>query len=486
MLRDSTLAINDTAPSLTDTMTYLRRAIERGEPAMQPATGWDDDIPLDMKQLGPHVIATLRQLGWQPEYGRPTLAPSPYMPDQWDWTWSGRAEQERDRAIRTAINRGSTDADGNPALFNGPIPDWLMQPTDAADTYDWHTPAMMRDLPPAPYHIPGILRADQPALIGGALKAMKTSTTLDLAISLATGTPFLGRAEWRPAEPIGVTMLTGESGLNIICESGRLICDARGMDWFGVSYIRFSTRIPQFDDAASLDKLAREVEQHGSRVLIVDPAYFAMPSENTGVLTAQAKPLTRFSRTFLGRGITPVIVHHAKKPQRDSRAAMTYSPLNLPDVAGAGYAEWAGQWLLLGRRRAYEYDGHHELWLTHGTRGGDAGEWAVDIDEQTQGPRLGPAERCWRVAVRSRTVAREEAERDARLASGAQLETDMAAVLAYLDATPGRPRSGNEMQQDLDRSRPRINAAIAQLRARGTIHQVSRQAGYQRVSTPHQ
>ncbi len=41
--------------------------------------------------------------------------------------------------------------------------------------------------------IKNILVIDQPGVIGGPMKSMKTSTMLDMAISIGTGKPFLGR-----------------------------------------------------------------------------------------------------------------------------------------------------------------------------------------------------------------------------------------------------------------------------------------------------
>src|SRR4051794_6246408 len=43
--------------------------------------------------------------------------------------------------------------------------------------------------------IKNMLVADQPAIIGGAKKVLKTSLLLDMAISIATGTKFLNHFE---------------------------------------------------------------------------------------------------------------------------------------------------------------------------------------------------------------------------------------------------------------------------------------------------
>src|SRR3974390_3509885 len=58
--------------------------------------------------------------------------------------------------------------------------------------------------------VDNVLVEGQPAVIGGPKKTLKTTCALDLAISLATGTPFLGH--FRVAQPVRVAVLSGENG----------------------------------------------------------------------------------------------------------------------------------------------------------------------------------------------------------------------------------------------------------------------------------
>ena len=64
------------------------------------------------------------------------------------------------------------------------------------------------------YLIEKVLVAGQPCMIGGPQKGLKTSIMLDLGISLATGSPFLGR--FPVTQTCKVVVLTGESGLGTI------------------------------------------------------------------------------------------------------------------------------------------------------------------------------------------------------------------------------------------------------------------------------
>lgn len=424
-----------------------------------------------------------------------------------DWMWTAYDPDDRDRPFDAPFAIGllkrflhervvtpklrAIQSPAVPASLRQPLAESLTEIQElnarivaigSDDEFDWMTPAQMQSLPEPRYYIPGILREDQPMIVGGKSKTMKTSVTLDLAIALATKTPFLGRHEWTPAEAVRVGLMSGESGREILRDYGRRICNARGKVWDEIDdNIRVSAVVPRFADTKKLAKLERWLIREAVRVLIIDPTYFAMPSDNSGILAAQSEALNAILQTCRNASATLLLVHHLRKSAGNGKE---YLPPTLDDLTGAGFAEFCGQWLLLGRREAYRQDYRHAMWFNHGMRGGDCGEHTLDIRERPM-IYLDPTSRCWEVAFGSSQAARDEMSRRSRVSKHENAEGDKRFVLAAAAALQqaGRRISGNAIQrQPQAPSRERINAAIEALMQQGRLAEISSQQGYRLVA----
>lgn len=103
-----------------------------------------------------------------------------------------------------------------------------------------------------------------------------------------------------------------------------------------------------------------------------------------GNLAKQGEYLEGVHKLCRELGVLLVLVHHFKKSAGQGSG---YLPPQLDELSGAGFAEFAGQWLLLSRRSSYEFDGKHEMWLIHGVRGQplESGRKALEIFETCQG-----------------------------------------------------------------------------------------------------
>jgi hypothetical protein len=242
------------------------------------------------------------------------------------------------------------------------------------------------------YLIPGILAAAQPGGIYGAFKTLKTSLTADLLISLASGTPFLGKF---PVTVPGRTLfLSGESGLAALQSIARRIAVARGLSLETLDNFELSPKLPNLDNADDLRALGRIVRRKKPVCVAIDPAYLAIRGEDARNLFAMGSLLRPLAELCDETGSAILIVHHCKRSR-----IIPGNPATLDDIAWSGFAEFSAQWLLLSRRRRFDPDtGRHELWFSTGDRAGHHGLWALDVDEGAPGD---PNGRVWQPALRS-------------------------------------------------------------------------------------
>lgn len=251
------------------------------------------------------------------------------------------------------------------------------------------------------YHIPDVLVKGQPCIIAGAKKTLKTSIAVDLAISLASGGKFLGRFQVK--KPCNVVMLSGESGRETLTETAIRISKSKGISLADLDRLNWSEFLPTFDNIVHLDGIARMFEEVHPEVLFVDPTYFCMSGADASNLFIQGGMLRKISDVCRFHGVTLLLLHHNKK-QAKTNGRVNREPPELDDIAWAGFAEFARQWILLGRRAAYvPSTGEHELWLSVGGSAGHSGLWALDVEEGISG-----MPRYWNVMLSSPDEARAE------------------------------------------------------------------------------
>jgi hypothetical protein len=217
--------------------------------------------------------------------------------------------------------------------------------------------------------------AGQPGLIAGEEKTLKTYTAMELAIALASGTPFLGRFKVNGRHRVG--LLSGESGRDTLTETGARICKAKGIS-YDVPDLYLQEWVPHFNQATDLSRLTRAFREHKMEVLIADPLGHCVPGVNVAnqfEVYAAMDPIIQLCREH---GVSLILVCHTRKRGKGDQS---YGTKSLSDIAYAGWAALARQWIILHRREEFHGDGFHKLWLDYGGSAGQGGRWGYDVNE---------------------------------------------------------------------------------------------------------
>jgi len=249
------------------------------------------------------------------------------------------------------------------------------------------------------YLIKDVLVAQQPCVLGGPKKSLKTSLLIDLALSLATTEPFLGR--FYVKRPCEVIIFSGESGMATLQKTAFRVCESKGIQLDAIDNLSWSDFLPRFNNRKHLNEMEAVVKQRKCEVVIIDPAYLCMPGKDANNVQAQGTLLRAVNDVCHRNGAGLIIAHHTKKT---SQRQNDHKPPELDDLSWSGFPEFARQWLLISRREDYlPGSGEHELWLSIGGSAGHSSLWALDVDEGVAGE-----DRYWDVVLSSPSEARTE------------------------------------------------------------------------------
>jgi len=334
-----------------------------------------------------------------------------------------------------------------------------------------------------------VLVRDQPVLLGGPKKSLKTSVMLDAAISLGSGRPFLGKFE--VPEKVRVAVLSGESGQITIRETALRIAKAKGVQ-LAACDVLWGFDLPRLGVEADLQMLSAALRDNQIGVVFIDPAYLCLLA---GVQEVQANNmfqvgplLLRVARVCAEAGTTLVLVHHTTK-MASLQKVQTGEPLELEDLAYAGFQEFARKWMLVNRRQKYEPGtGQHLLWLNVGGSAGHSGCWGLDIEEGRLDDNFGG--RRWLVQVRSVDEAfkavvqqKERAKDGKKKAKLDELKTKLRQVLRDL---PGG-ETVTRLAQLIGESRTTgVTEALAEMGEDGEVvlGDIVKQAGRRKQTLP--
>jgi hypothetical protein len=177
---------------------------------------------------------------------------------------------------------------------------WLVEPVWPADAY-------------------GVLAAEQ--------KAGKTWAGLDLIVSVASGTAWMGEF---PARRGGVLGFLGEGGERKMHRRLAAVCRPRGLDLRGLP-IRLCFRVPVLTDDDHLAAVEAELRAHRPSLVYLDPLYLAARGARGSQLYEMGEHLQRIQLACQEHGAALLIVHHWNKTG-EGRGAKR--------MTGVGPGEW--------------------------------------------------------------------------------------------------------------------------------------------------
>jgi hypothetical protein len=317
-----------------------------------------------------------------------------------------------------------------------------------------------------PFLIDDVLAEGQPCLCAGGSKSLKTSTMVDLALSLASGGHWLGH--FPAARPTRTALLSGESGRTTIAETAHRICRAAGRELASITGFFYDETLPRLAHPADVADLARLLSDEAIRCVIVDPAFLAMDLDGREssifAVGSQLRPITEECQRI---GCTLIIAHHTKQS-----TAREPGPPQLGDTSWAGFEQFARQWILLKRRKAYvPGSGEHKLWLATGGSAGHGGLYHANINE---GTRESPGGRFWQVSVApaadatgSEKAARQIARQEKQAATTREHVNRIAELLANLP----EGQTARSLREAAKLSGESVAAAIALLLKENRIEQ---------------
>jgi hypothetical protein len=152
-----------------------------------------------------------------------------------------------------------------------------------------------------------------PLLVAGYGYSGKTLAAQDLALAVATGGAVWGAF---PARPGRVLHLDYEQGMHLTCTRYQRLARARGIDPATLSGRLMLAPFPGwYLDGDTNDELLRLCE--GVDVVIVDSFRAACPRTEENSSEARV-PIDRLTRISEKTGVTGIVIHHARKPSRES------------------------------------------------------------------------------------------------------------------------------------------------------------------------
>lgn len=237
---------------------------------------------------------------------------------------------------------------------------------------------LARPVPAMRWLVQGVWPEGSYGTLAGEKKTLKTYLGLSLALSVASGQPFLGR--FAVPEPRPVLMYLGEGGELPTRRRLHALASAMGLD-LGALPLRMVFDSGDITGDDFLHAFRTAVAEQEPGLVIVDPLYAFHPANveaqnlyDRGAMLAQVQQMAP-------EGCALIIADHFRKTGgRD---------LDLDSIAQSGMAQWADSWILQNHAAPPRVDeGEFSIGVQFGSRQWGGRQFTVDwslgtFDEET-------------------------------------------------------------------------------------------------------
>jgi len=152
--------------------------------------------------------------------------------------------------------------------------------------------------------------AEGAGVLGGQPKAGKTWLALEIAVSVASGTPCLGA--FAVADPGPVLLFLAEDSPADAYDRVSGLCAHRGVDIQHLDLLLIQTPVLRLDSLLDADRLKATVDRVRPRLLVLDPfvRVQAIDENSATEVSRLLASLTALKRTY---GLAILVVHHVRK-----------------------------------------------------------------------------------------------------------------------------------------------------------------------------
>jgi hypothetical protein len=294
-------------------------------------------------------------------------------------------------------------------------------------------------------------------VLAGEKKTLKTYTSLSLALSVASGEPFLGRFHVPEIRP--VLMYLGEGGQNPTARRLQRIASSMGVD-LGSVPLRIAFDAGDITGDTFLRAFNRAIAEEQPGLVIVDPLYAFHPvgieAQNLydrGQMLAQIQQM-------VPEGCALIIADHFRKSGGKD--------LDLDSIAQSGVAQWSDSWILQTHDTPPRVDaGDFSIGVQFGSRqwGGQQYlmDWSLGRFDEESGEHVGAL-----------SVAVSSVEWGAKSSGRAHAEDlAVAALIGVLEAAPAQLTRNKTRDRFYDaygkKSQPAFDRAWSTLTSEGRV-----------------